>query len=74
MTATPDMILHNAKLTTLDRATPLATAFAVQGGHFVAVGDAADIMGLRGPTTRVIDAGGRPVGLIDIQDLFAVRT
>ncbi len=44
MTVAPDLIVHAAKLTTLDRATPLATAFAVADGRFVAVGDAADIM------------------------------
>ncbi len=67
MTTEADLILHNARLTTLDRATPLATAFAVQGGRFVAVGDAADVMALRGPATRMIDAGGRRVipGLCD---------
>jgi predicted amidohydrolase YtcJ len=62
-----DLILHNAKLTTLDRATPLATAFAVENGQFTAVGDDAAIMALRGPATRVIDASGRRVvpGLSD---------
>ncbi len=67
MTVTPDLIVHAAKLTTLDRATPLATAFAVQDGRIVAVGEAADITALRGPATRMIDAGGRRVipGLAD---------
>ena len=62
-----DLILHNAKLTTLDRATPLATAFAVQDGMVSAVGDDAEILKLRGPQTQVIDAGGRRVipGLSD---------
>src|SRR5579863_6338424 len=62
-----DLILRNAKLTTLDRATPLATAFAVKDGQFTAVGDDADIMALRGPTTQVIDAEGKRVipGLCD---------
>ncbi|HTC07515.1 MAG TPA: amidohydrolase [Acetobacteraceae bacterium] len=62
-----DLILRNAKLTTLDRATPLATAFAVKDGQFTAVGDDADIMALRGPATQVIDAGGKRVipGLCD---------
>ena len=66
MTA-PDLILHNAKLTTLDRATPNATAFAARDGRFTAVGDEADILALRGPATRVIDAGGQRVipGLCD---------
>jgi hypothetical protein len=64
---TADLILRNAKLTTLDCATPLATAFAVKDGQFTAVGDDADIMALRGPATKVIDAGGKRVipGLCD---------
>jgi predicted amidohydrolase YtcJ len=64
---TPDLIVHNARLTTLDRATPLATAFAAQDGTFIAVGSEADILPLRGAGTRVIDADGRRVipGLCD---------
>ncbi len=67
MTDAPDLILHNAKLTTLDRATPLATAFAVRGARFSAVGDDAEILALGGAGTQVIDAGGRRVipGLAD---------
>lgn len=62
-----DLILYNSKLTTLDRATPLATAFAVRDGCFTAVGEDADILALREPKTRLIDAGGRRVipGLCD---------
>ena len=56
-----DLILHNAKLTTLDRSTPLATAFAVQDGLFTAVGDDVEVLELRGPKTQLIDAGGRRV-------------
>jgi predicted amidohydrolase YtcJ len=56
MTDTPDLIVHNAQLTTLDRATPLATAFAVRDGCFSAVGGEREIIALRGPNTRVIDA------------------
>jgi predicted amidohydrolase YtcJ len=61
VTDAPDLIVHNAKLTTLDRATPLATAFAVREGRFVAVGDEAEIMALRRPATQTIDAGKQRV-------------
>ncbi|XVA01498.1 amidohydrolase family protein [Prescottella equi] len=40
---------------------PAATAFAVSGGKFVAVGSDEDIRALAGPTTEVIDLGGRTV-------------
>lgn len=62
-----DVILTSAKFTTLDRATPKPEAVAITGGRFSAVGDAADVMALRGPATRMIDCGGRRVipGLCD---------
>jgi predicted amidohydrolase YtcJ len=57
----PDLIVHNAKVTTLQDGRPEAEAFAVRGERIVAVGGEADIMGLRGENTRVIDAGGRRI-------------
>src|SRR6266581_2277910 len=57
----PDLIVHNAKVTTLQSGRPEAEAFAVGGERIVAVGGDADIMGLRAANTRVIDAGGRRV-------------
>lgn len=64
---TPDLILHNARLTTLDRENPQASAVAIQAGVFQAVGGEAEILALAGPQTRVIDLKGRSVlpGLID---------
>jgi len=56
-----DLILHGARIATMDPARPAATAVAVREGRFVAVGDAADVMRWRGPLTRVVDAGGRTV-------------
>ena len=35
---TPDIIFHNARITTLDRSQPAASAVAIQDGKFVAVG------------------------------------
>src|SRR5438477_1964241 len=56
---TADLILHNGQLTTLDPARPAATAVAVGGGRFLAVGSDGEVLALRGPSTRVIDLGGR---------------
>jgi predicted amidohydrolase YtcJ len=56
-----DLIVHNARVTTLQSGRPEAAAFAVRGERIVAVGSYADIMGLRAGNTRVIDAGGRRV-------------
>src|SRR5712675_2575679 len=57
----PDLIVHDAKVTTLLSSRPEEEAFAVRGERIVAVGRDADIMGLRSANTRVIDAGGRRV-------------
>jgi len=62
-----DLILRNARFTTLDRSNPHASAVAITGGVFIAVGQEQDVMPLAGPSTRVIDLKGRRVlpGLID---------
>jgi predicted amidohydrolase YtcJ len=64
---TPEMILHSGIFTTLDRANPTASAVAVTGGRFTAVGQSGDIMKLADKDTIVIDLKGRRVlpGLID---------
>ncbi|WP_198370209.1 amidohydrolase [Roseomonas rosulenta] len=65
--AAPDLILHNGRITTLDRARPAPEAVAIIAGHFSAVGDAAEILPTAGPATRIIDLGGRRLipGLCD---------
>jgi predicted amidohydrolase YtcJ len=67
MSTSPDLVLFNGKITTLDRERPQAQAVAVREGRFQAVGDEAEIMGLAGPDTKRIDLNGRRVipGLID---------
>lgn len=69
-----DLVVVNARVATMDEARPEADAFAVRDGLFVAVGGRVDAERLRGPQTRVIDAGGRRVipGLND-SHLHAVR-
>jgi predicted amidohydrolase YtcJ len=63
----PDLILTNAKFTTLDPAMPAPEAVAITDGRFTAVGALREIMAGRGPTTQVLDLGGRRAipGLID---------
>src|SRR5437879_3715496 len=62
-----DLIVHRAKVVTVDAKFSLAEAVAVRGGKIVAVGRDADVLKLRGPSTRVIDAAGKTVlpGLYD---------
>jgi predicted amidohydrolase YtcJ len=57
----PDLIVHNAKVTTLQGGAAEAQAFAVRGEKITAVGGEAEIMGLRAANIRVVDAGGRRV-------------
>jgi predicted amidohydrolase YtcJ len=58
-TSPADLIVRNARITTLDKTRPSAKAIACRAGVVVAVGDEDDVLPLRGPGTRVIDAGGR---------------
>ncbi|MGE3934715.1 MAG: amidohydrolase, partial [Rhodospirillaceae bacterium] len=56
-----ELILHNGKVTTLDAATPAATAVAVKDGRIVLAGGDGDVLRLAGAQTRRIDLGGRRV-------------
>jgi predicted amidohydrolase YtcJ len=56
--APADLIVINAKVTTMDPAQPMAQAFAVRGGRFMAVGSTTDMKSLAGPRTRTYDAKG----------------
>jgi predicted amidohydrolase YtcJ len=62
-----DLIVHNAKVVTVDAKFSTAAAVAVKDGRVLAVGDDAAVLKLKGPKTRLIDAGGRTVlpGLYD---------
>jgi len=72
--APADLIVHNAKVTTLQDRPSEAEAFAVKGENFVAVGSDSEVMRWRGNDTRVISAGGHRVipGLND-NHLHGVR-
>src|SRR6476646_6261043 len=63
----PDLVVFNAKVYTVEAATPRAEAFAVKGGRFTAVGSTQDIRGLAGKNTQLFDAQQMTVvpGFID---------
>ena len=65
--ARADLALVNGKVITVDPQDRVAQAVAVRGSAIVAVGSDADIKGWIGPSTRVVDLGGRTAtpGLID---------
>lgn len=63
----PDLIFYNGKITTLNRAQPVAQAVAIKDGKFLAVGSDAEVMPLATEKTRCIDLKGKGVlpGLFD---------
>lgn len=62
-----DLILHNAKVLTVDNNFSITEAVAVAGNKIAAVGKNDDVLKLKGPNTQVIDLKGRTVipGLVD---------
>ena len=56
-----DLIVTNARITTLDDGRREATALAARDGRFVAVGSDADVLARRSARTQVINANGRRV-------------
>lgn len=62
-----DIIYSGGSILTMDDAAPRAEAVAVKGGRIVAVGAAADVMKLKGDSTKLVDLGGRTMlpGFVD---------
>jgi hypothetical protein len=56
-----DLIVTNARVWTGSQAQPAAEAVAMVGDRVAAIGRASDVSAWRGPSTRVIDAGGARV-------------
>jgi predicted amidohydrolase YtcJ len=62
-----DTIIRNANIITMDPTQPRASALAIRGGKFAAVGSNDDISGLEGKGTQVLNLEGKTVvpGFID---------
>jgi len=56
---TADLIVTNARILTMDDASPRASALAVGDGRILAIGSGAEISKLAGPATRHFDGMGR---------------
>lgn len=56
-----DLVVTNGKIATLAEKEPFVQAFAVRDGKFLAVGNNKEIMAMRGPKTRVVDAKNRTI-------------
>lgn len=61
MNPAPDLILHSACIHTCSGHTEPCQAIALTGPLIAAVGTNADVLALRGPSTRVLDLQGRAV-------------
>ncbi len=65
--ASPDLILSNGKIITVNDTFAIAQAVAVRGNRIIAVGSNVDVNRLAGPNTQRIDLRGKSVvpGFID---------
>jgi len=63
----PDLILHNGRVSTMDRTRGEVQAVAIGGGQVMAVGSDAEVLALAGPATQRVDVERRRVipGLTD---------
>lgn len=66
-TNSPDQILTNGKILTVDQDFSIVEAIAIEGDRILAVGNSAEILALAGSDTEITDLQGRTVvpGLID---------
>lgn len=59
--ASPDRVLVNAVVHTMDDGRPRVEALAMTGGRISAIGSTADVLALKGPQTEVLDLHGATV-------------
>ena len=65
--SSPDIIIHNGEILTMEQSPAQVEAVAIQGEYIVAVGDENDILAMAGSNTQFIDLEGRTLlpGFID---------
>jgi predicted amidohydrolase YtcJ len=73
-----DTVIRNATIATMDEQMPFCEAVAVREGRIAAAGTAAEMEPFTGPSTEVLDAGGRTMlpGFIDSHchaDVYGAR-
>ena len=72
-----DLIVTHARIYTVDDSRPFVSAMAVRDGKVQFVGSEREALLLKGPSTRMIDAGGQTIipGMIDSHaHLFGLGT
>ena len=57
----PDLILHNARIYTVDARNSVAEAVAISGDRILRAGSNADILGLETSSTRIVDVRGAAI-------------
>jgi predicted amidohydrolase YtcJ len=57
----PNLILHNARIYTVDARNSVAQAVAIAGDRIVRVGSDREVVALAGPSTRVVDLRGATI-------------
>jgi predicted amidohydrolase YtcJ len=69
---TADLIVHNAKVWTVEDSRPVAQAVSIRAGRILRVGAKDEVLRDRGPATRLIDVEGALVlpGFIDAHTHF----
>ncbi|MHA2058560.1 MAG: amidohydrolase [Candidatus Thorarchaeota archaeon] len=65
--SSPDIIIHNGEILTMEQSPTQVEALAIQDEYIVAVGDESDILAMAGSDTQFIDLEGRTLlpGFID---------
>jgi predicted amidohydrolase YtcJ len=65
-----DLVLRNGRIYTIDRARSWASALAVKNGRILAVGEDAAMARHIGPSTQMVDLGGRMAmpGIVDVHN------
>jgi predicted amidohydrolase YtcJ len=58
---TPDLVIHNGRIYTMDSRQPRAEAVAIAGGRFVAVGSSEAVLATATAATRRLDVGGATI-------------
>jgi predicted amidohydrolase YtcJ len=68
----PDLVVINAKVLTMDAGSSVAEAIAIKDGKILAIGSSGSVKALIGTQTRVFDVAGKTVvpGLIDTHAHF----
>ena len=56
-----DLVIRNAKITTLDRSNPAADAVLVRDGKIAVIGEDAEVMQAANDDAKVINAGGKRI-------------